>query len=545
MKLWVRNAIFIGFCLVATSLTVGRVLKRPQFPEPKSFDRTRYEQSDFREAVERVDAAFAALWKSAGLAPAAAASDLTVARRLSLALTGTIPSLEELRALESQPKEQRIQWWLSHLLEDRRSGDYLAERFARSAVGVEDGPFIVYRRHRLKSWLSDQFMANRPYDQIVRAMITAEGIWTSKPEVNFITATVDQNNKEEGPDQVKLAGRVAKAFLGVRLDCVECHDDFMGGNWKQSDFHQLAAFFAQTEMTMTGVRDNSSKTHEYRYLGKRNPETVRAGVPFKEHLLPADGPLRDRLASWATHPENGAFARAAVNRVWALMFNRPLRAPVDNIPLDGELPAAMEILAEDFIAHRCDLQRLIRVIAATRVFQLESRSADPGHPATPEQEAVFASFPLTRLRPEQVGGAVLQAAKLRTIDADSHVMVRVIRYFEQGDFLRRYGDAGENEFANAGGTIPQRLVLMNGKLVHERTKEDLLMNAATRIAAVAPDDPAAIETAYLAILTRRPTPEERDYFSAQMKERANVKRAELMSDLYWTLINSTEFSWNH
>lgn len=545
MKLWARNMIFAGVCVAAAGLTVGRVLKRPEFREPKSFEPGRFEQSDFREAVDRVDAAFAADWNSAGIEPVALASDLAIARRLSLALTGTIPSLEELRALESRGRDERTGWWLAHLLDDRRCGDYLAERFARMLVGVEDGPFIVYRRHRLKSWLSDQFMANRPYDEIVRAMIVAEGIWTSKPEVNFITATVDQNNKEEGPDQAKLAGRVAKAFLGVRLDCVECHDDFTGGDWKQADFHQLAAFFVQSEMSMTGLRDNSKKSYEFRYLGKREPEPVSAKVPFNEDLLPAEGPLRGRLASWVTHSGNRAFARATVNRVWALMFNRPLRAPVDNIPLEGELPPGMEILADDLVAHRFDLHRLIRVIAATRVFQLESRSADPEHPVTAQQEAAFASFPLTRLRPEQVGGAILQTAKLKTIDAHSHVLVRVIRHFEQGDFLKRYGDAGEDEFARSGGTIPQRLVLMNGKLVHERTKEDLIMNSATRIAAVAPDDETALETAYLTVLSRRPTSEEREYFVGQMKERANVGRVGLMSDLFWTLINSTEFSWNH
>jgi hypothetical protein len=133
---------------------------------------------------------------------------------------------------------------------------------------------------------------------------------------------------------------------------------------------------------------------------------------------------------------------------------------------------------------------------------------------------------------------------LKTIDATSPVMVRIIRFFEQNDFLKRYGDLGEDEFREAGGTIPQRLVMMNGKLTHERTKEDLMMNAATRIGAVAPDDATAVETAYLATLTRRPEPEERTYFVERQKHRAG-NRAREVEDLYWTLINSTEFSWNH
>ena len=161
------------------------------------------------------------------------------------------------------------------------------------------------------------------------------------------------------------------------------------------------------------------------------------------------------------------------------------------------------------------------------------------------QEEQFAAFPITRLRPEQVAGSVLQSAKLKTIDADSHVLVRIVRFFEQNDFLKRYGDMGEDEFGGSGGTIPQRLVMMNGKLVHDRTKEALLMNSATRIGAMSPDDPTAIETAYLTTLTRQPTAEERSYFVERFKAGAKLKRAELMEDLFWTLINSTEFSWNH
>ncbi len=544
MKLWVRNTIFMGVCLAAAGVVGGRFLQRPEFAGPRNFAEETYAASDFRQTVDRVDAAFAADWQQGGVQPVGRASDLAIARRLSLALTGTIPSLEEVRAFDAYAGEERLQWWLAHLLEDRRYSDYIAERFARIFVGVEDGPFIIFRRHRLVSWLSDQLRANRPYDEIVRELITAEGIWTSKPEANFVTVTVDQNNKEEGPDQVKLAGRVSKAFLGVRLDCVQCHDDFMGGSWKQSDFHQLAAFFAQTEMSLTGVRDDATKDYQYRYLRKPEKEVVPPQVPFNEPLLPADGALRKRLAAWVTHPDNRPFARALVNRVWALMFNRALHQPVDSLPLEGPFPPGLEALADDLVTHHFDVQRLIRVIAATKIYQLDSGSGDPEHPVTELQTARFAAFPMTRLRPEQVAGSVLQSANLRTLDAESHVLVRIIRFFQQNDFIKRYGDAGEDEFGVTGGTIPQRLVMMNGKLVHERTKEDLVMNSATRIGSVSPDNATAVETAYLTTLSRRPTPEESSYFVERLGA-ATLKRAQLMEDIFWTLLNSTEFSWNH
>lgn len=547
MKPWLRHLLLL-VALFAVTLTVGRRwLGRDRFRPPVAVVARGPQMEAVQAAAARIDGAFEAGWQRAGVTPVAVADELTVLRRLSLALTGTIPSVEEIRAYESgqagATRDERIQWWVSHLLEDRRSGDYLAERFARVFVGVEDGPFVVYRRRRLVSWLAGEIRSNRRYDELVRTLITAEGIWTSRPEVNFVTVTVDQNNDQEGPDEQKLAGRVARAFLGVRLDCVQCHDDFLGGSWKQRDFHELAAFFACAEMSMTGLRDDARKEYEHRYLRKAEKEVVPPRVPFNAGLLPVEGPLRQRLATWVTHRDNRAFARTLANRVWALMFNRPLHSPVDDIPLDGPWPPALEVMADELVAGGYDLHRLVRVIAATRVFQTDSRGAD--EPVTEEQERLWAAFPLTRLRPEQVAGAVLQAASLRTIDADSPVLVRTIRYFQEKDFVRRFGDLGQDEFGPVAGTIAQRLVLMNGELVRERTKEDLLMNASTRIPAVSPEKGLSVEAAFLAVLTRRPGADERAHFLSRMEAAEGMSAAKRMQDLYWTLFNSTEFSWNH
>ena len=493
----------------------------------------------------RVDREWAKAWGEAGVEPVQSADEWTVIRRLSLALTGTIPSMEEIRAMESMAAGSRVDGWLTQLLSDRRMAEYVAERWARVLVGVEDGPFIVYRRRRLVSWLGEMVGKNRAVDGWVRELITAEGIWTTRPEVNFVTATVDQNNDAEGPDEQKLAGRVSRAFLGVRMDCVQCHDDFLGDRWKQKDFHQLAAFFAGSEMSLTGVRDRAEREYEYRYLRRKEAEVIPPRVPFHDELLPEEGRLRERLAGWVTHPENRAFARTLVNRTWALLFNRPLHDPIDDIPLEGPFPPGMEVLVEDLVRHGFDLHRLIRVVASTAVFRLDSRAGEGSEPVSGLQEKWFAAFPMTRLRPEQVAGAMLQSARLRTVDEGSPVLVRLIRFFQQQDFVKRYGDLGADEFEGYAGTIPQRLVLMNGELVRERTGDNIVMNAATRIGVVAPDDDAAVEAAFLAVLTRRPTALEASHFADRLRGDGGGSRAERMEDLYWSLLNTTEFSWNH
>src|SRR5262249_36549261 len=158
-----------------------------------------------------------------------------------------------------------------------------------------------------------------------------------------------------------------------------------------------------------------------------------------------------------------------------------------------------------------DLRRLIRIISATEAFQLDSAVDADG---MENHETCWAAFPLTRLRPDQVAGAVIQASSLETIDRTSSLFTRFLRAVDESEFVKRYGDVGEDEFDGRAGTIPQRLLLMNGQLVFNKTEESPL-NVAWRLSILAPDDASVIETAYLTVLTRRPTPEEASYFEAK------------------------------
>jgi hypothetical protein len=535
--MWLRNLLFIGLVGGAvTTLTVN--LLPPSQPKwIEHYTAAAAVATDLHAAVEQVNDSFRQLWHKKGLHPASPAPDLAIARRLALGLMGTIPSLEEVRQFEHLPANERLAWWIDHVLEDRRFADYFAERFARAFVGTEDGPFIFYRRRRFVTWLADQLHQGRPYDQMVRDLIASDGLWTDHPATNFVSVTVQADNQNQ-PDPVRLAGRVTRAFLGLRLDCAQCHNHPFA-EWKQSDFQGLSAYFGQTHLGFTGIHDGDG---EYQIEDRKTKEkkVVLPHVPFAAELLPQDGNRRQRLAAWVTGPKNPYFPRAAVNRVWALMLGRPLVEPVDNLESGEAAPAALQLLADDFVAHGFDLRRLVRVIAATDVFQMDS--AAEGN-VTDEMESAWAVFPLTRLRPEQVIGALLQSASVTTINSESHILVRLLRYGQQNDFVLRYGDTGEDEFSGRSGTIPQRLLMMNGSLIQDRTREGPF-NAATRIAWLAQDDDHAIETAYLAVLSRRPMPEEAAHFRRFLAE-GQLTRPERIEDLYWALINSTELSWNH
>jgi len=532
MPVWLRSLLFVVVSGCAVTITVALLWRAPleeigEIPVP---------DPDIETVAQAVDAEFAASWGAQGLEPVALADDLTVIRRLSLGLLGTIPSYEEIRLARQVPAERRIDWFLERALQDDRFSDYLAERLARAYVGTESGPFLVFRRRRFVDWLSDQVAANRPYDDLVRDLLSTTGTSTSLPASNFITRTVEEKT---GPEEARLAARLTRAFLGIRLDCVECHDDFLEGKWKQKDFHQLAAFFKEADITLTGVSDTATEDYKVRMRGTAEAVVLSPAVPFGEAWVPADGRLREKLAAWVTHPENTGFTRTAVNRVWALLFGRPLLTPIDRIPLEGPLPPGLDRLARDFVEHGYDLRRLVRIIAATAVFR--RASIGPVEEEAPD----WTSFPVTRLRPEQVARSIYQASSLSTIDAASHILLRVQRFGETGDFVKRYGDQGENEFDPAGGTVPQRLLLMNGKLVRDHTKENLVMNASTRIGALSRDDASAVDAAYLAVLTRTPSPTEAEHFTSGLRQTKNGERARRMEDLYWSLFNATEFSWNH
>jgi hypothetical protein len=549
---WIRNLLFVGLCGAGLAALCASLapLERPTARKHASAE----VPADLRAVVAQVDATFRERWSQAELTPAPRADDLTIARRLSLALTGTIPSVEELRLLEAEPAETRLNWWLDGLLADRRTHDFLAERLARALVGVEDGPFIIYRRRRFVSWLADELRENRPYDQLARQVLADTGLWTDHPATNFITVTIKPDQSKE-PDATELAGRTSRAMLGIRMDCAECHDHPFD-SWTQANFQQLSAFFGQARQTFAGVQDDATAEYQVENRKTGEMETIAPAVPFQPELLPEHGTRRERLAAWVTHPANKAFARATVNRTWAILFGRALVDPIDGVNSESRLPPVIDLLAEDFVTHGYDWRRLIRAIAMTEAFRHDSR-ADADQPSLelgPAHEAAWAVFPITRLRPEQVVGSLLQAGSLTTLDYESHIVVRLIRAGAQNEFIKRYGDSGADEFARAGGTIPQRLLMMNGQQVLERTKENLVFNASTQIAAFAPSDERAVEIAFLAVLTRRPTPAEQQYFVAELRGEANAdssdppdgrNRNQRLEDLCWTLLNTTEFSWNH
>jgi len=473
------------------------------------------------EALSALNDAFQSDWEQAGISPTSSAPPLKIARRLSLGLSGSIPSVQEIRTLQKQPSHEQIHFWVSHLLRQKRTSNFLAERLARALVGVEDGPFLLYRRRRFVDWLSNEIFTARSYDEIVADLLDV--------------------GKNDVPDPITLAGRTTRALIAMRLDCLQCHDDFMNEIYLgdednlrsgvQADFHQFAAFFSETRNTFFGIRDVKNQTipYQYKLVGEQSESILEPAVPYASELLGSKGSLRQRLTHWVTHRENRPFARSIVNRMWAIMTGQPLLEPVDNIPLGGPFPPALELLTTDFINHDFSLHRLIHMIARCDAFQKDSVASFNITNVHSQKNAVF---PMTRLRPDQMAGAVIQATSMRLIDENSHVLSRLKAFDQLSRFIRRFGDPGENEFESRGETVTQKLLMFNGKMVSDCLKEN---TSVTEMHWLSPDDETTIEAIFLATLSRCPTD----------AEDRSVSKKRQVADIYWSLINSLEFSWNH
>jgi len=567
--------------------------------EPDRGERRVVSDEESASLVAAVDSHLVTSWEQAALEPAPEVDGLTLMRRLWLDLLGTTPSLLEVRAFQKVPAGQQRGWLIERVLADERFDSILAERLARIAVGGQDAKMgdLIYRRRRLVSWLTGQVRRNRPWDSLVRELIQSEGLSTDTPAVNF-TVSQDAN-------PVKLAAQTTRAFLGLRIDCAQCHDHPFA-RWKQSDFEGLAAYYARVRQNIGGVREvkegelefqlpsreasmgmapamgempmdathadvaevgSESETADKEPLvkapfgqpvlllprkdgkkRKRDPNLktriVAPQVPFSPELLPDVTSRRKALAAWLTSPKNPFFAKALVNRFWSWLLGAGLVEPVDELDTTTPSdPRLLELLAERFVASGFDLKVLVRAIVSTKAYRLDSAPGEVGEDYDFGDAAeAYALRNLKPLRGDQLGASILQAGSLQPYDQRRAPLLRFANYTQRNEFAQRHGDDLSQEEAQ-DETLLQRLHLLNGKFLREVTKDDDIFAPVTRLALLAPTDEAAVEAAFLITLTRRPTPEEAKPYVERLRRLEGDARSKLMADLLWTLLNSTEFAW--
>jgi hypothetical protein len=474
----------------------------------------------------RIDELIGARLAKEKVPPAPAADDAEFFRRLSLDLNGRIPTVAQLADFLDDTRPDKRRLWTDELMDGPGNASLYVRHFTHFwrrqllAQTAAQGDGVVAP---LESWLGKQVRANTPYDRLVR------GLLTDAEAAGFFLA--NENKPED------LASRTSRLFLGVKLECAQCHDDRSGGPWKRTQFWEHAAFFAglRSDQGASGVvvapREqtaslpriqvgSSAAWVEARFLDGGQPDGRRDVRP------------RQALAGWIARGDNPWFARAAVNRLWHYFFGLGLIDPVDGLGAPDNAPSHPELLDElvhQLVAHDFDLKYLFRAIAGSQTYQRSSRQTHP-RPAEPRLFARAASRALT---PEQLYDSLMLATGYRPdpVPAAASARAELLACFEDPS----------SQPVDHQASIQQALMMMNGKFTEEATG---LAKSATVAAVIASNRPLArrIEELYLVTLSRKPRTEETrrllDYAASRDSKQA-------LRDVLWSLLNSTEFVLNH
>ncbi len=496
----------------------------PRLPEPPPGP---------RRLTARIDALLDARWADAHSRPSARADDAEFLRRASLDLVGTIPTPAEARNFLDDPGPDKRLALVDRLLESPAFAARSALLWKQLLLPEADDQGQV-ASGGLDAWLRKKVAEDAGYDRIVREVLATKlggdvndmAVAASEPSpAAFFAARAGK------PEE--LAGDAARTFLGIRVECAQCHDHPFA-KWKREEFWGFAAFFAGVPRQADDVaaRRNGRTDPDLREL--TIPGTTKVvKATHLDHSSPVWRPrvgTRDVLADWVTAPDNPYFARAEVNRTWARLFGQGLIDPVDDLDASGDpaLVAILDEIARDFRDHGYNRKYLLRALMATRAYNLSS-AADPGQSASP---APFSRMPVRGLSPDQFVDSLAQATGVDLADSRA----RFVELFAERDV----------PLIESQTTILQALTLMNGKFIDGATKAETGDVIGAIAGAPYLDTAGRVELAFLAALTRRPTTDERDRAVRFIDRKATEDgRARALSDLFWALLNGPEFRTNH
>jgi hypothetical protein len=507
------------------------------------------------------------------------ASDAEFLRRIYLDLTGTIPTAAQTREFLASAEPKKREQLIDRLL--------ASPEYARHMQRVYDQMLMMRRAQKnvpVAEWekfLRESFAANKPYDQLVREILSNDGS--------------DKNNRgparfyldREG-DVNDITRDIAQLFLGANLECAQCHDHPQIDDYKQVHYYGISAFFVRSfvmtdkekqvvfaekadgEVTFESVfeiRDKISKGPKS--TGPRLFESMVISEPKFEK--PADAYVvapndkdkalrpvprfsrRDKLAEFIASADNRRFCRTAVNRLWAGMLGRGIVHPVDLDHRDNPPSHALllALLTEEFAVGGLDVKALLREIALSQTYQRSSRAADPAMMDKPPADETYAQAIMKPLSPAQFAWGVLQA----TGEADVQRSALGDKATEEALYgkLNSYENRFEQLFGSERGkpegdfesTTEQVLFLANDSMIAGLLKPKP-GNLTDRVLKLPEDNyPAIAEELFISVLTRPPTAEDVQDVQAYFSTATGDARPAAVQELIWALISSAEFRFNH
>jgi hypothetical protein len=541
--------------------------------------------------------------------PAPMTSDVDFVRRIYFDLIGKPPTPEQFLAFVSENSQEKRARLIDALLNSREFARNWAQ-YWRDVLKFHSTAEIQARARfdAVEDWLTEQFQGNAPWDQIAAGLIKGLGRVDENGAVGFSLAYDAQ--------PIELAGEVSRIFMGVQIQCAQCHDHKTDA-WKRRQFHEFAAFFAGTHPQQV-LRGGPGQLPVFAIVAQSRP---RYTMPDKEnpaHQIPiaprffltssasqqpepvlaetlGAAERRALVASYITGQDNPWFAKAFINRIWYALIGEAFYEPIDDLGPErtARAPEVLEPLATQWQKGGYDVRWLFRTILNTQAYQRRVRST-----ANPAGKTPFASNCPSRLRGDQVFEALAQALAL-PLDGDGNLAVApavnqnpnnrrgqgpaksapsslgnpqgtpaqnpaqskaaakkvaeavglAAQEGKKPSVLQRFGGARflfnrlfdvDPSIANEDvvGTIPQALFMMNSPLINGRihARPGSVLG---EILSSAPDERAALNALYLRVLSRQPTPQEVEICERYLTAVRN--RREAFEDIYWSLINTTEF----
>lgn len=506
---------------------------------------------EVRELATRIDQLTAAAWTARNVTPAEPADDATFFRRVYLDLAGRIPRVTETRAFLDDPSPDKRQRLVERLLE----GPYFVKNFTAvwrsQMLPPTNNIQLQFVAAGFDAWLQARLLENVPYDRLVREVLTTPVNFGNNQRAAFFGGGPNGNPtplafyqaNEMKPENI--AASVSRMFLGVKLECAQCHDHPFA-SWKRQQFWEFAAFFAgigpQGPNNGFAAAPEKAQQREIKIPGTE--KTVQARfLNGTEPAWKTDASTREALADWLTSPDNPFFARAVANRLWAHFFGIGLIEPVDE-PGDENPPSHPEVLdelAQQLAAHHFDLKFLIRAIVNSQTYQRSSAAAG----SSPDEPRLFARMALKGLTPEQLFDSLVTATGFKEQPNPNQRFSAFGIGTTRSEFLSKF--SSQEKRTESQTSILQALALMNGKFIADAT--DL---SRSEVLAGILDAPfldtsiKKIETLYLATLNRRPRPDELTRLVKYAEDGGTQRdtRAAL-ADICWALLNSPEFRLNH
>lgn len=513
-------------------------------PPARSQDLSAQEKAEVLALSRRIDEYLAKRCQEAGLSPAPRAEDAVYFRRLNLDLAGKIPSLLDVRDFLDDNSADKRWLWTERLLANDAFARHMGHVWRQIMLGNVQNQQFRFLTPSFEGWVREQFQKNVRLDAMTRELLTsnaAQNIFQRGMQQQGNSPAAFFVNAENKPENVATA--TSRAFLGIKLDCAQCHAHPFA-SWTRDQFWEFAAFFSGQQAMVPGQRPMPNPGGGREIKIPNTDKVVKAkfltGQEPKWDGPPGMSNSRQVVADWVAAADNPYFARAMVDHVWTYLMGASLLEPIVE-PGEGRVAHVelLDALARELVAHKFDVKFLFRAILHSEAYQ---RSSVGG--ATAEDYLFFAHRAVRALTPEQVFDSIAEATDYR--DPNAQIMNPNFNDFNQPRTPRNEVQAKfmtQDPRDEPQTSILQALFLMNGKFLGERTK--LENNTALQTLARQPTPTARkVETLYMMVLSRPPRPEESER-AVRYVERGGPSQGQSLSDLYWALLNSGEFLLNH